>query len=267
MSRPLILIKLGGSVITNKEVPMTVRQDVLTRLVKEIYQARKKITADFIIGHGQGSFGHAPALRYKTMDGFINKDSLMGMAITQDCAAQLNRIVVKTFINEHIPATSCLFSNMLVTDKTRPAHWCSQVLDQYLEKGLLPITGGDVIVDQSQGCTIWSTEKVLNHIATEYLKQGRRIQAVIHITEVDGVLDSSNTLISQITAASAEHTYTMINGTKGFDVTGGMKHKIEESLELARKGVPSVILSGLRKDNFQNYLTGNTFVGTVIRSQ
>jgi isopentenyl phosphate kinase len=264
MPRPIILIKLGGSIITNKEVPMTVRQDVLTRLVKEIYVAKKKVDADFIVGHGQGSFGHAPALRYKTMDGFINKDSLMGMAITQDSAAQLNRIVVKSFINEHLPAVSCMFSNMLVTKDTKAEHWCSAVLDQYLEKGLLPISGGDVIVDSSQGCTIWSTEKVLNFIAEQYQAQGRTIQYVIHVTEVDGVLDAQNKVIPQITSETASSAYQLINGTKGFDVTGGMKHKIEESLSLAHSGINSVILSGLIKGNLQNFLLGETFVGTTI---
>ena len=84
----VILIKLGGSVITNKDIPMSLRQNMLERLVKEIADARKKLhNTLFVIGHGQGSYGHVPAVQYKTIEGFVNNESPMGMAIVQDSRA------------------------------------------------------------------------------------------------------------------------------------------------------------------------------------
>lgn len=260
----LTLIKLGGSIITNKEVPMMVREDVLTRLVREIARAKSESSEQMIVGHGQGSFAHSPALRYKTMNGFINKESPIGMAITQDSAAQLNRIVVKEFLSEQLPAVSFLFSNSMVTKKQHALHWSGDVLDQYLEKGLLPITGGDVLVDEEQGCTIWSTEKVLSYLAEYYQNNNHSVKKVIHVTEVEGVLDSQGKVISKITRKNQNEVKKHINGTKGFDVTGGMWHKIEESLQLADKGISSVILSGMQKNNLYNCLVGKDFTGTVI---
>jgi isopentenyl phosphate kinase len=56
----VLLIKLGGSIITNKDIPMSVREDVLKRLVAEIAQAREELkkqkqTPLIVVGHGQGS--------------------------------------------------------------------------------------------------------------------------------------------------------------------------------------------------------------------
>lgn len=262
----LTLIKLGGSIITNKEVPKTVQHDILTRLVKEIGRARMELNELFIVGHGQGSFAHAPALRYKTMDGFVSKDSVMGMAITQDSAAQLNRIVVSEFINEHMPAVSFLFSNSMVTKARQPEHWCGGVLQEYLQKGLLPITGGDVLVDSQQGCTIWSTEQVLAYLAEKLPHEGYQVERVVHVAEVAGVLDKAGQIIPEVSRVNQDEVKTHINGTKGFDVTGGMWHKIEESLQLADNGVSSVILSGLEKNNLYQCLTNKEFKGTMIHA-
>lgn len=264
--KKLTLIKLGGSIITNKEVPKAIQRDILTRLVKEIAQARTELEELFIVGHGQGSFAHAPALRYKTMDGFVSKDSPMGMAITQDSAAQLNRIVVSECINQHLPAVSFLFSNSMVTEKRHAKHWCGQVLDEYLNKGLFPVTCGDVLVDQEQGCTIWSTEKVLAHLAEELPALGYQVERVIHVAEVAGVLDADGQVISEVSRSTQDSVKKHINSTKGFDVTGGMWHKIEESLQLADNGVTSYIISGLEKNNLYQCLLDREFIGTTIHA-
>ena len=141
---------------------------------------------------------------------------------------------------------------------------CFQVLDQYLEKGLLPITGGDVIVDENMGCTIWSTEKVLSFLADYFLKKGWQVNKIIHVTAVDGMLDHNQHTIPFITAQNWPEQKRYLNGVKGFDVTGGIAHKIEEALLLAQKNIQSFILSGFKKDNLFRALTGQDWIGTTI---
>ena len=265
MKQKLTLIKLGGSIITNKEVPMMVRADVLKRLVTEIVRAQKETGGLYIVGHGQGSFAHAPALRYKTMDGFINEDSKMGMAVTQDSAAQLNRIVVQEFLAHSIPAVSFYFSNSMVTDSDKAKHWCGEVMEEYLAKGMVPITGGDVLVDSTKGCTIWSTEKILGYLAEHFSEsQTYSVQKIIHVTEVEGVLDAIGRVIPHISSKNIREVEKLIGVTKGFDVTGGMGHKLEESMKLAQKGMQVGIISGLKKDTLYHSLVGDTVVGTAI---
>lgn len=263
--RQLTLIKLGGSIITHKEIPMSVRNDVLERLVEEIARAHRETGEQYIIGHGQGSFAHAPASRYKTIDGFIHPESKMGMAITQDSAAQLNRIVVSEFLRNELPAVSYMMSNTLITKEKEAHRWDSSVLEQYLSDGLFPITGGDVISDVSQGCTIWSTEQVLGFIAetlahnTDYA-----VSRLIHVAELGGVLDAEAKVVAHLTRKNWPNIQKLIGKTKGFDVTGGMGHKIEESLVLADQGISVQIVSGLQADNLYAALIGKKCPGTMI---
>jgi len=253
-------IKLGGSVITNKEVPMMVRTEVLSRVVQEIADAQKKTGEMYVIGHGQGSFAHAPAMRYKTKEGFIMEDSRFGMAITQDSAAQLNRIVVKEFLSHDLPAVSYYMSNALVTKKGVANKYDGSVFLEYLTQGLMPVSGGDVIVDNAQGCTIWSTEKVLAHLIEVAVEAKYKVKSIIHVTEVDGVFDNNGKVITKITSETKDEVKKSIGQTKGFDVTGGMWHKIEESLALAEKGITSRIVSGMTSKNVYSLLVGDTSV-------
>ena len=70
MSKEIVLLKLGGSLITDKDIPYTPRLDKLTDLAQEI-----KTVLDsspdllLILGHGSGSFGHVAAKKYGTRDG------------------------------------------------------------------------------------------------------------------------------------------------------------------------------------------------------
>lgn len=261
---PVTLIKLGGSVITNKEVPKLVRKAALTRLLSEIRDAQNKTGHVYIVGHGAGSFAHAPALRYKTIDGFINADSKQGMVITQDSASELNRIVVATAVSLDMPAVSLSMSQSLVTDARKAASWDSHVLVEQLKHKLLPITYGDVIFDKTQGCTIWSTETILSFLAQQLPELGFAAEHIVHITEVAGVLDASGEIIESITRDTADTVKKHIHSTKGFDVTGGMWHKIESSLQQADAGLQSSIISGTHEGNVFNCLTGKSYTGTRI---
>ncbi|MBD3279263.1 MAG: hypothetical protein GF390_00965 [Candidatus Pacebacteria bacterium] len=263
--KPITLIKLGGSIITNKDIPMSVRQGTLARLVREIARAyRQKPNELFIVGHGGGSFPHVPAVKYKTMKGFVNGDSRIGMAITQDSAAQLNRLVTYQFIKEEIPAVSWAVSNSVVTNKRQADKFNLDVLEAYINQGLFPVTYGDVLVDNGQGCTIWSTEEILAFLAAKFQKQHWPVKKIVHVTEVTGFLDEEKKLVSKITNKNWPQLKNALVKTKGFDVTGGMLHKIEQSLDLAQQGVGSVILSGLKKDNLYHALVGKSWIGTEI---
>ena len=91
----LILIKLGGSVITDKKKDFTVREENILRLAREVKAALGTGNNKIIIGHGAGSFAHVPAHKYQTKEGLINeiqskdyKDSLYGMSVTEDAATE-----------------------------------------------------------------------------------------------------------------------------------------------------------------------------------
>jgi isopentenyl phosphate kinase len=70
--------------------------------------------------------------------------------------------------------------------------------------------------------------------------------------------------LKQINQKNWETLKSALNSTKGFDVTGGMALKVDESLALAKQKVKSYIVSGLKKGNLKQVLLGEEFVGTEI---
>ncbi len=276
MKNHVTLLKLGGAVITNKEIPESIRTDVLDRLIGEIARARKEKEFLLVLGNGAGSFAHVPASRYKTLDGFIHEESKMGMAITQDAAARLNREVVTTCLTHGLPALTLAPSNSLVTDHKQAKTWFSEVFEEYLRKGMLPVTYGDVLIDQSQGCTIWSTDKVFSFFAKEFEQRGWEVDEIIHVTEAEGVWTQSDPqsitekqsqkkeIYTKITPEMTEEVKSAMTDTKGFDVTGGMWHKIEEALSLTELGITTRIISGIIPNNLYKVLLGDTSIGTQI---
>ena len=71
MADDLILMKLGGSVITNKksQTPKCRRENI-TRIAEIISKSNKKI----IIVHGAGSYAHPLAKKYKISNGLDGTD-------------------------------------------------------------------------------------------------------------------------------------------------------------------------------------------------
>lgn len=266
MNTKLTLLKLGGAVITNKEIPESVREDVLSRLVDEIAQAWKKRPGTFILGNGAGSFAHVPASRYKTIDGFIHEESAIGMAITQDAAARLNRVVVRSLIEAGVPAVSVAPSSSILTQNKKVKNWFGDVLVNHLERGLLPVVYGDVLADAAQGCTIWSTDTVFSFLCRELPSFGYSVENIIHVTEAGGVWKDIQTkeIFPMITISMKEEVRGSMTDTKGFDVTGGMWHKIQEALSLAELGIQTRIVSGIERKVVYNTLLGDSSFGTVI---
>ena len=65
-SNEIILLKLGGSLLTNKNKPFSIREDVVRNAVQQIIEANDKL----ILIHGGGSFGHPLAKKYKISKGY-----------------------------------------------------------------------------------------------------------------------------------------------------------------------------------------------------
>src|SRR5512144_2558166 len=63
----LALLKLGGSLITDKTRPYTARIEKIADLAREIAAAKRtRPDLPLLLGHGSGSFGHTAAKEYAT---------------------------------------------------------------------------------------------------------------------------------------------------------------------------------------------------------
>lgn len=263
----LILVKLGGSLITDKLTPYKANHEVIERLAKEIKEALEEKKLNLVVGHGSGSFGHQSAHKYQTQKGLINEKSIEGLAVVQNDAAKLNRIVVEGLVKNGVNAISFQPSAGTFCENKKIIGWDLENLRKMLELGLVPVPHGDIGFDKMQGCCITSTEEVLSYLARnlkEYSSEIIMVGKVEGVCTADPTKDKNAKLINEINKDNWDEIKKYLAGSDGTDVTGGMIHKIEQSIELSKKGMPVRIISGLENGNLKKALLGEN-IGTLIK--
>jgi len=263
--KKLILLKIGGGVITDKSVHYGLREDVLVRLAREISEAKKElIDTDLIIGNGAGSFAHFSAHKYRTTEGFINEESRVGMGWVRHDAVKLNQIVLEQLLSANCPAFSFSPSSLMsVEDGKTKAIFVDSMVDA-LGKGIVPLVYGDVVVDSSRGCDVYSTEKVFDELA-KYFADKYKVR-VIHISSEEGVYKKGQaSIFSEINRGNFEEVKEHLGGSHGVDVSGGMLHKVEECLALTKMRIVSQIVSGMVNNRVRDAIIGKKIKGTTIR--
>ena len=90
------------------------------------------------------------------------------------------------------------------------------------------------------------------------------------VGKVEGVCTADPTknenaeFIKEINKDNWDEIKNYLGGSDGTDVTGGMIHKIEQSVSLAKDGIEVEIISGMKKGNLKECLLGKR-VGTLIK--
>lgn len=262
--KPLLFLKLGGSLITDKGKPHTHHPKILQRLAEEIAEVYKiNPELRLILGHGSGSFGHVPGKQYSTRNGVKKRDEWRGFIEVWREAAALNSLVMEALHNAGLPAISYPPSAGITANNGEVFTWNLTPLKSALEAGLLPVVYGDVAFDNVLGGTILSTEDLFNHLA-HYLSPARILLAGIE----PGVW-SDFPICSKITPEISPDNYPRIekhlNSSASTDVTGGMKTKVTLSLKLAQEisGLEVLIFSGKTSGNITKVLNGGS-EGTII---
>jgi isopentenyl phosphate kinase len=250
----ITLVKLGGSLITDKTRPESPRTDVIERLAGEIARARRP--GRLIVGHGSGSFGHVAARRFGLAQGIHAADQLPGVSLTQERAAALHRIVTAALAAAGALPFSIAPSSSVVSAAGRPVAFADEPLRLALGRGLLPVVYGDVVTDREWGVSICSTERLFDLLARRLPESGLPIDRVLWLGETDGVWDDAGRTIPRISAATFREAAQAIGAPAGVDVTGGMLHRVETALGLARLGIPSLILNGLVPGALERALSG-----------
>ena len=262
----LYFLKLGGSLITDKDKPHSPRKNIIRRIATEISMALEKCPdMKLIIGHGSGSFGHVPAKLHNTRGGVSTRDEWLGFLRVWNEAAALNKIVCDILSAAGLPTIALQPSSMVIAENQKIKKWEISQIEQALNANLIPLIYGDVVFDQGQGGTILSTEELFFHLAT-FLHPDRILIAGIE----EGVWEDfpkRRRIIRAITKTSFSEINQSLGGSSSVDVTGGMLTKVETMLSLVKQ-LPSLeimIFSGNEPKNIFTALMGNT-LGTTINN-
>jgi isopentenyl phosphate kinase len=260
----LTLLKLGGSLITEKARPETPRREVIARLAGEIARATRDSPGRLIVGHGSGSFGHVAARESGIASGLRSAEQLPGVSKTQERAAALHQLVIAALVEAGALPFSIAPSSCLVAEAGRPVAFAAEPLLLALDRGLLPVIYGDVVTDRAWGISIASTEKLFEILARTLLDSGRPIRRALWLGETDGLWDGQGRTIPSLSAADFDRAAEAIGAPSGTDVTGGMRHRVETALALARLGVPSLLANGLTPGLLERALRGEEVTGTEV---
>ncbi|HAX70495.1 MAG TPA: isopentenyl phosphate kinase [Anaerolineales bacterium] len=264
MTNEIVLLKLGGSLITDKDKPYTPRLDKLAELASEIKAAMEANPhLQLILGHGSGSFGHVAAKKHGTRDGVHTREQWHGFAEVRFQAAELNRFVMESLIQAGIPAISFPPSSSMISDNRRVTHHNVLAIRKAMGVRLLPVIYGDVAFDEALGGTILSTEDVFKFLVEQF-SPSRILLAGIEA----GVWEdfpARTKLVKQIQAADYEAMRSGIKGSASTDVTGGMKAKVEEMLALIQtnRHLTAQIFSAEENGFLARALQGEN-VGTLL---
>lgn len=261
---PLTLLKLGGSLITDKDRPHTARHDVLARLAGEIAAARLRDPhLPLILGHGSGSFGHFAGKKYGTRQGVHSPEQWMGFVEVWKEARTLNEFVIQAFLTAGLPVIAFPPSAAVIAEDGRLARWDLAPLQAALNAGLVPVVNGDVIFDTRRGGTILSTEDLFF-----YLAQQLQAQRILLAGLEEGVwadFPKCSQLLDAITPGSFSSLGSQIGGSASIDVTGGMRQKVESMLALTEQipGFEAQIFSGTAPGRLERVMSGE-HSGTMI---
>jgi isopentenyl phosphate kinase len=262
----LVFLKLGGSLITDKARPYTPRPRVIRALAKEIHKVLQAMpNLRLLIGHGSGSFGHQAAASYATRRGVQSSLEWRGFAEVAAAAARLNRLVADALLEENVPILCLQPSASALCHDGILTHLETHPIQEALRRGLIPLTYGDVALDDVRGGTIVSTEELF-----VYLAKTLRPDRILLTGSAPGVVDGKGDVISSVTPATFPTIRPLLREAQVTDVTGGMADKVALMVELVtgQKELVVHILSGLEPELVRRALEDSALsIGTRITSQ
>ena len=247
-----ILVKLGGSVITDKKTDCAINRNQLSFVASAISRAG---TGDIVIIHGAGSCGHPEAKRYRLDEGAL-KGQTEGIYVTHRAVSRLNDSVVETLREKGVAAVGIHPLHTAVADNGRLIAFEYRHLEKMLMLKMVPVIHGDVVMDLSKGACIVSGDQLVRYLAVAL-----SINRVGLATDVPGVLDGGQ-VVPVITRNMAPAL--QIGSSIHTDVTGGMRGKMNELLGLAEAGIGSEIFHVSRVGDF---LAGIAHGGTTVKGE
>jgi len=248
----MIVIKAGGSAITDKSQPYTMRIEVMQAVANQL----KDATEPVILAHGVGSFGHPLAKKYHITRGFDQTETnRLGFLYTHYWVDELSQRFIKILLDANIPVGRIHATSIFVTEKRRIVTFFDEPLRRYLDLGIIPVLHGDGPTDRSQGFCVLSADQTVVYLARHF-----GATRVIFGIDVDGILQEGQT-VPHLKYQDLTRWQKIIADNK--DASGGLPMKLKEIEALAGSGIPVHLINLTRPGTLAATLQGEA-VGTII---
>lgn len=214
-----VVVKLGGSVLTDKGSPETIDDERLDRLVETIAASGAE---DLAIVHGAGSFGHPHAAERGVSTERGTSDA--GDVVTIHRAVRrLNDELVDRLGTAGVPALPVHPLSAAHRDASDELWVPVSAVSTMLAEGFVPVTHGDVIAHAGKGGTIVSGDDLVASLAA-----GLDADRAGVCSTTPGVLDERGEVVAEI--RDFEEVRDLLGASGETDVTGGMAGKVRALL-------------------------------------
>ncbi|MFW5917432.1 MAG: isopentenyl phosphate kinase [Halorubrum sp.] len=224
---PPVVLKLGGSLITEKDRPETLDGPALDSACDAIADALADGTVErLVVVHGGGSFGHHHASERGVSTSAGTSDAGAVMDI-HGAMTTLNRLVLSRLHDRGVPAVP-VHPLSLSARPDGPDGDLDLPLSStatLLEEGFVPVLHGDGIATAGEGVTVVSGDELVVELAA-----GLGARRVGVCSTVPGVLDGDGEVLPSID--SFEAVADALGASDATDVSGGMAAKVRELLSL-----------------------------------
>ena len=245
----IVILKLGGSLLTDKNKPFSIREDIVKGSVRQIVDAKEKL----ILVHGGGSFGHPLAKKYSIMNGIDSTipNQVLGLTETHQSMNEFNSYLIKLFLENKYPVLSIQASSIFIKDSQEISASHMEVIETALDLNILPILYGDIILDKQGSFSIISGDQIILELCKNLDKY--TISKVIFTMETDGIYINDNESGDDCILATECYSdqldnLNLANLGQKIDVTGGIKGKINFIQKICNHDIPVQLINGLKED-------------------
>ncbi|MEX1054147.1 MAG: isopentenyl phosphate kinase [Nitrosopumilaceae archaeon] len=245
----MILIKLGGSIVTNKQRPLTPNLTAVNKIASQL----KTIKEPVIIVHGGGSFGHYWSVKYD-MHTKPAKYDKRGVSVVKNSMVKLNKIILDSFLKHKLNPYCLPPTDFMHGSKPDPKK--VEEISKIAHAGLVPVSYGDVLWYGKNKFYVLSGDRIMSILAKIL-----RPTLVIFVLNVDGVYSNMKTkrLLREIRGQKLSISKI------GMDVTGGMRRKIYEATTISKMGIKVFFVNGNMPKRIVDAIKEKKFEGTVFK--
>ena len=265
------IVKLGGSIITEKGKERVFNEKNMIRVATEIANSKKQC----IIVHGAGSFGHPIAKKYNLVAGNPNWERNShfepNLIATSEARYWLNYLHNKFIyiLNKYgIPTFSLPVSSSGIEIENNNISLPVEQLEIALKNGFFPVLYGDIILSRHRGFTVISGDKIISLTSKALHLKFCKIDQVVFCSDVDGIYrenpmkNPNAELIKEIQYREMKDIINLAEDSTYDDVTGGMKGKIEQINVLLENKINVKIVNSNKNSRLENALMNSKFIGS-----
>ncbi len=263
LSGKLVIVKLGGSVITQKaSTPPEIDKNNIGRIAEEL----KTHDSQLIVILGGGAHGHQAAHAYGYGNPATPRSKLLkGIPHVRHNMSTLALEVEAILNNTGIPGVVISPFTAVWLRDGRIADFPLDLIQKSLDSDLVVILHGDVCFDIIKGASILSGDTIAVHLARELSA------AALYLgTDVDGVFDDDPNhnpqarLIPLISNSNKDEVLKRSGPSSATDVTGGMAKKISELIKLSSSGTDIAIFNLTVPNRLSDLMSGRPIPCTKI---